>query len=609
MAIDQRTSFHMSSLFFTALLVSLLVVLPSTATRRCNRPGRYLDSNGKCRRCPIEQRCKIGETIKESCGNGKEMQCVKCREEEGKTCADGVERTCRMCRMENRVEKHPCTVDNQAECGNCLPGYYKDDWLDECFHCSEDRNDRPECKTTSTTRSTPDRTTTAESQTSPTAVPVHKGSHMAPKQDNDEVNKKTANTDHRGMENAWPVLLALLSVFVVILVVLIVVYAIKTLGRPCARRGGNSKEVVPCKQVSPLRMKALADMAVVEDETDALTNMTTNNTREKRKPSLNNQLSTGPFLLVPGTKEELQFLMASAANSEANSAVSTPSVSPRARGLHNMGLSNSNSMTTVEDTTGYSDDVFSDHEATEEDNRFQGLQLRLEVEAANPTPLQSTPTIQITAPGPLDKPKRDRSPVPSTSRDSGKFAGTQTTTFFTAGCHDNIHSNSLEPTEDISEERDPQADDEQQPLTQTTVDEGQDTKYREKLESALKKGKDISLEDGLQSYDVVQRLAQILDQGSVLPTDPSYQNVFQALGVPKDKIDTCHKNKTITSPTLSLLQYLESYAYRYEKHMSDLIYVLHRYEFYEAVMYLCTQVMSFKPETSDVPNVEQTCES
>ncbi|XP_078682780.1 uncharacterized protein LOC144917079 [Branchiostoma floridae x Branchiostoma belcheri] len=343
-------------------------------------------------------------------------------------------------------------------------------------------------------------------------------------------------------------------------------------------------------------------MAIVEDETDPLTSVAPNNNRDKRKPSLNTQLSTGPFLVVPGTQEELQLLMASAANSEANSAVSTPSISPRARGLHNRGLSSSSSTTTMEDTAGQSDDVFSDHE---EYSSFQGLQLRLDVEATNPTSLQSAPAIQITPPGPGDK--RDRSPVPSTSRDSGKFAGTQTTTFFTAGRHDSLQSNSLEPTDDISDVPDPQVDDELQPLTQTTADEGQDTKYREKLETALKKGKDISLKDGLQSYDVVQRLAQILDQGGVLPTDPDYQNVFQALGVPKDKIDSCHKNKTVSSPTLSLLQYLESYTHRYEKNMSDLIAVLHRYESYEAVMYLCTQVMNFKPETDNLPNVE--CES
>ncbi|XP_078601270.1 uncharacterized protein LOC144876181 [Branchiostoma floridae x Branchiostoma japonicum] len=603
----QRTTSYTSSLLFTALVISILVS-PLVAGRRCNKPGRYLDSDGKCRRCPIEQRCKIGFTIKESCGYGKELQCVKCREDAGKTCAEGVERTCRMCHKENRVEKHPCTVDNQAECGDCLPGYYKDEWLDECFDCSEDRNNRPECRTTSTTKSTPARTT-AESNTSPTEVPPKQARHFHPamttKQGNDQVDK-AAKTERHVLEHAWPLMLALVAVFMVILVVLIAVYSFKTWGRSCRRRRSSSKEAVAHpKHTSSLRMKALADMAVVEDETDPMTGVTLNNTRQKRKPSLNTQLSTGQYLLVPGTTEELQFLMASAANSEANSAVSTPSVTPR--GLHNQGLSNSNSMTTMEDTMDHSDDVFIENEATEEYNAFQGLQLRLDVEAANPTPLQSAPTIQITAP--VDKPKRDRSPVPSTSRDSGKFAGTQTTTFFTAGRHGSLQGNSLEPAEDNTDEHDPLLEDEQLPSTPTTVDEGQDTKYREKLETARRKGKDISLKDGLQSYDVVQRLAQILDQGGVLPTDPSYQNVFQALGVPRDKIDSCHKNKTIASPTLSLLQYLESYAYRYEKHMSDLISVLHRYEFYEAVMYLCTQVINFKHETSDVHTEEQTCES
>ncbi|XP_035682655.1 uncharacterized protein LOC118420056 [Branchiostoma floridae] len=606
MTMDQWTKSYTSSVFLTALLISILVS-SSEANRRCNRPGRYLDSDGKCRRCPIEQRCKIGFTIKESCGYGKELQCVKCREDEGKTCAEGVERTCRMCHKENRVEKHPCTVDNQAECGDCLPGYYKDEWLDECFDCSEDKKNRPECRTTSTTRSTPAKATT-ESKINPTKVPQKQARHlyvaMTTKQDQVD---KAAKTDRHVLEHAWPLMLALVAVFTVILVILIAVYFFKTWGRSCGRGGSNSKEVSQSKKSSSLRMKALADMAVVEDETDPMTSVTLNNTREKRKPSLNTQLSTGPFLLVPGTTEELQFLMASAANSEANSAVSTPSVTPR--GLHNQGLSNSNSMTTMEDTMDHSDDVFIENEATEEYNAFQGLQLRLDVEAANPTPLQSVPTIQITTP--VDKPKRDRSPVPSTSRDSGKFAGTQTTTFFTAGRHESLQGNAFEPTEDSSDERDPLIEDEQQHLTPTgtTVDEGQDTKYREKLETALSKGKDISLKDGLQSYDIVQRLAQILDQDGVLPTDPSYQNVFQALGVPRDRIDSCHKNKTITSPTLSLLQYLESYAYRYEKHMSDLISVLHRYEFYEAVTYLCAQVINFKHETSDMHTEEQTCES
>ncbi|XP_078682777.1 uncharacterized protein LOC144917076 [Branchiostoma floridae x Branchiostoma belcheri] len=257
MAMDRHT--YMSSLFFTTILLSILIS-PAAADRRCNKPYRYLDSDGKCRRCPIQERCEIGFTIKEQCGNGKPLQCVECREEKGFTCVEGVRQSCILCDRLNRAEKHPCTVRNQAECGECLPGYYKDDWLDMCLDCSEDRNNRPECRITSTTRPTPTKVTTESQTRAPLKTAIGHRVTMTAKQVNDQVIKTAAKTDNRVLESTWPLMLVLMSVFMVILVVLIAMYAYKSLGRHCGRRG-KSKEVAPhSKQGSPLRMKALAGL-------------------------------------------------------------------------------------------------------------------------------------------------------------------------------------------------------------------------------------------------------------------------------------------------------------------------------------------------------------
>ncbi|KAI3351620.1 hypothetical protein L3Q82_020457 [Scortum barcoo] len=85
----------------------------------------FLHPNGTCVTCPV---CGPGEELSEDCGFGDvgEGVCVRC--EEGKFSADtGVApcMRCTQCALLNRLEKRACSPVSDAQCDQCLPGYYE----------------------------------------------------------------------------------------------------------------------------------------------------------------------------------------------------------------------------------------------------------------------------------------------------------------------------------------------------------------------------------------------------------------------------------------------------------------------------------------------------
>ncbi|KAL7395665.1 hypothetical protein ABVT39_021017 [Epinephelus coioides] len=85
----------------------------------------FLHTNGSCVACTV---CGPGEQLSEDCGfgDGGEGVCILC--EEGKFSADtGVApcMRCTQCNLLNRLERTACSPTCDAQCGQCLPGYYE----------------------------------------------------------------------------------------------------------------------------------------------------------------------------------------------------------------------------------------------------------------------------------------------------------------------------------------------------------------------------------------------------------------------------------------------------------------------------------------------------
>uniref|UniRef100_UPI0037E74B30 tumor necrosis factor receptor superfamily member 27-like n=1 Tax=Semicossyphus pulcher TaxID=241346 RepID=UPI0037E74B30 len=86
---------------------------------------QFLHSNGTCVACPV---CGPGEQLSEDCGfgDGGDGVCIPC--EEGEFSADtGVApcMRCIQCNLLNRMETRACSPTCDAQCGQCLSGYYK----------------------------------------------------------------------------------------------------------------------------------------------------------------------------------------------------------------------------------------------------------------------------------------------------------------------------------------------------------------------------------------------------------------------------------------------------------------------------------------------------
>ncbi|CAJ1058845.1 tumor necrosis factor receptor superfamily member 19 [Xyrichtys novacula] len=85
----------------------------------------FLHLNGICVACPV---CGPGEQLSEDCGFGDAGQgvCILC--EEGRFSADTSVAPCMrciQCNLLNRLEKSACSPSSDAQCGQCLPGYYE----------------------------------------------------------------------------------------------------------------------------------------------------------------------------------------------------------------------------------------------------------------------------------------------------------------------------------------------------------------------------------------------------------------------------------------------------------------------------------------------------
>ncbi|XP_070692516.1 tumor necrosis factor receptor superfamily member 27-like [Pempheris klunzingeri] len=106
-----------------AVLLMVWCVLVNSEPR-CDQT-EFLHLNGTCVACPV---CRPGEQLSEDCGfgDGGEGVCILC--EEGKFSAvTGVApcMRCTKCNLLNRLEKTACAPSSDAQCGQCLPGYYE----------------------------------------------------------------------------------------------------------------------------------------------------------------------------------------------------------------------------------------------------------------------------------------------------------------------------------------------------------------------------------------------------------------------------------------------------------------------------------------------------
>ncbi|XP_035525677.1 tumor necrosis factor receptor superfamily member 19-like [Morone saxatilis] len=85
----------------------------------------FFHPNGTCVECPV---CGPGEQLSEDCGfgDGGEGVCILC--EEGTFSADTSVAPCMrctQCNLLNRLETTACSLANNTQCGQCLPGYYE----------------------------------------------------------------------------------------------------------------------------------------------------------------------------------------------------------------------------------------------------------------------------------------------------------------------------------------------------------------------------------------------------------------------------------------------------------------------------------------------------
>ncbi|KAM9356678.1 tumor necrosis factor receptor superfamily member EDAR-like [Symphorus nematophorus] len=108
-------------LYAALLMVWCVLVKPEPS---CDQT-EFFHPNGTCVACPF---CGPGEQLSEDCGfgDGGEGVCILC--EDGKFSADtGVApcMRCTQCNLLNRLEKTACLPTSDAQCGQCLPGYYE----------------------------------------------------------------------------------------------------------------------------------------------------------------------------------------------------------------------------------------------------------------------------------------------------------------------------------------------------------------------------------------------------------------------------------------------------------------------------------------------------
>ncbi|KAM9510887.1 tumor necrosis factor receptor superfamily member EDAR-like [Salvelinus alpinus] len=104
------------------LMASCLLALSEPS---CDQT-QFLHSNGSCVDCPV---CGPGEQLTDDCGygdGGEGGRCVACAEGQFST-ETGLAPCwqCTRCILLNRQERAVCSPTNNAQCGNCLPGYYK----------------------------------------------------------------------------------------------------------------------------------------------------------------------------------------------------------------------------------------------------------------------------------------------------------------------------------------------------------------------------------------------------------------------------------------------------------------------------------------------------
>ncbi|XP_067104515.1 tumor necrosis factor receptor superfamily member 27-like [Osmerus mordax] len=148
-----------SSLCAGLLMVSSIVAL---SVPSCDQT-QFLDPNGTCLECPV---CGPGEQLSEDCGfgDGGEGFCVECAEGQF-----SVETSlapcwqCTQCNLLNRQERGACSPTSNAQCGQCVVGYYELRSMRGeiellCMPCySSSSNFRKECL-----HSQPTHTTTAD---------------------------------------------------------------------------------------------------------------------------------------------------------------------------------------------------------------------------------------------------------------------------------------------------------------------------------------------------------------------------------------------------------------------------------------------------------------
>ncbi|MEE6472664.1 hypothetical protein FKM82_009684 [Ascaphus truei] len=124
----------------------LLILACLTGRAFCNvvdcREQEFADNAGNCIPC---KQCGPGKELSKECGFGlgEDAQCLPCRPNRFKEdwgfqkC-----RPCLDCATVNRFQKANCTANNNAMCGDCLPGFYRKTKLGgfqdmECVPCGD----------------------------------------------------------------------------------------------------------------------------------------------------------------------------------------------------------------------------------------------------------------------------------------------------------------------------------------------------------------------------------------------------------------------------------------------------------------------------------------
>lgn len=126
------------------LQVMCSTLIPSGAaeeTRDC-KEQEYKDRSGNCKPC---RQCEAGYELSQECGfgYGEDAECVPCRSSRFKEDRSLQKcKPCLDCALLHRLQKDNCSSVSNAQCGDCLPGFYRKTKLSgfqdmECIPCGD----------------------------------------------------------------------------------------------------------------------------------------------------------------------------------------------------------------------------------------------------------------------------------------------------------------------------------------------------------------------------------------------------------------------------------------------------------------------------------------